>query len=68
MTAGDDYRTKAAELRARARRERDTNIRSDLDNLARAFVRLAEQADRNSQADISYETPAEKDEDRSDQP
>ena len=68
MTAGDDYRTKAAELRARARRERDTNIRSDLENLARAFVRLAEQADRNSQADISYETPQDKDEDRSDQP
>jgi len=68
MTAGDDYRTKAAELRARARRERDTNIRADLENLARAFLRLAEQADRNSQTDIFYETPGEKDEDRSGQP
>ena len=60
MTAGDKYRAKAAELRARARRETDANLRAELDNLAMAFLRLAAQAQRNNQADIVYETPAPK--------
>jgi hypothetical protein len=57
MTAGDDYRAKAAELRARARREADPALRAELEGLAAGFTRLAIQADRNTQVDISYETP-----------
>lgn len=57
MTAGDDYRTKAAELRALARREKDPDLRAELEGLAAGYVRLAMQADRNRQADIAYETP-----------
>lgn len=60
VTAGDEYRAKAAELRARARRESDANLRAELDNLALAFLRLAAQAERNNQADIVYETPPPK--------
>lgn len=60
MAAGDEYRAKAAELRTRARRESDANLRAELDNLALAFLRLAAQAQRNNQADIVYETPPPK--------
>ncbi len=62
MTTGDDYRVKAAELRARARSETDPAIGAELESLARAYLRLAEQAERNSQLDLSYETPPRKDE------
>jgi hypothetical protein len=61
VTAGDEYRAKAAELRARARRESDANLRAELDNLALAFLRLAAQAERNNLADIVYETPPKAD-------
>lgn len=57
MTTGDEYRVKAAELRARARRETDAAINGELLSLARAYLRLAEQADRNQRLDITYETP-----------
>ena len=36
----------------------------EFENLARAYLRLAEQAERNSQADTVYETPFKKDSDR----
>jgi len=57
MTSGDHYRAKAAELRARSRREADPSLRAELEGLAAGFARLARQADLNSQADITYETP-----------
>ena len=63
MTAGDDYRGKAVALRAKAQVESDPNQRAEFENLARAYVRLAEQADRNSQLDVTYETPVTKDDD-----
>lgn len=62
MTTGDDYRVKAAELRARARWETDPAIGAELEGLARAYLRLADQAERNSLIDLSYETPPRKDE------
>jgi len=63
MTAGDDYRSKAVEFRAKAPVESDLKRKAEFENLARAYLRLAEQAERNSQLDIAYETPAAKDED-----
>jgi hypothetical protein len=60
MTSGDEYRKKAAELRAKARFESDPVLRPDLEALALSYVRLAEQADRNQQNDISYEPPPPK--------
>ena len=49
MVPGDNYRAKALELLARAEIESDPQIRAELENLAMAFVRLARQAERNSQ-------------------
>jgi len=60
MTAGDQYRVKAAELRARALQETSPAIQAELENLAIAYLRLAEQAERNSITDIVYEPPPPK--------
>ena len=57
MTAGDEYRAKAAAMNARAKQERNLLIRAEFDNLALAYLRLAEQAERNAQADLIDETP-----------
>ncbi len=57
MTSGDEYRKKAAELRAKVRDENVPELRSELEALALSYVRLAEQADRNQELDVCYETP-----------
>lgn len=57
MRPQDQYRIKAAELAAKAKQQTSPALRSELDNLARGYLRLAEQAKRNSQIDVSYETP-----------
>ncbi len=61
MTSGDFYRTKAAQLRAKARHESNPKVQAELEGLAAAYLRLAEQAERNQQLDVSYETPPPKD-------
>lgn len=68
MTAGDDYWGKAVEFRAKAQVESDFTRKTELEHLARAYLRLAEQAERNSQLDLSYETPPKKDEDQKSKP
>ncbi len=61
MASGDFYRTKAAELHAKAlHHESSPKVQAELEGLAAAYIRLAEQADRNNQLDISYETPPPK--------
>jgi hypothetical protein len=57
MATGDQYRIRAAELNALARRERSPDIRKEYEHLALAYLRLADQAERNSATDIVYETP-----------
>jgi hypothetical protein len=59
LVPGDKYRAKALELLARAETESDPQIRAEFENLAAAFLRLAEQAKRNSQFDLTYEPRAE---------
>lgn len=59
MSAGDQYRVKAAELHARAQHEPSQHAKFEA--LAQSYLRLAEQADRNAQLDVSYETPPPKD-------
>jgi hypothetical protein len=51
MTKAEQYRERAAELRTRAKSETSPLIRSEWENLAKAYIHLAEQADRNSQLD-----------------
>ncbi len=45
MASGDFYRTKAAQLRAKGRR--DPWIQAELEGIAAAYLRLAEQAERS---------------------
>jgi hypothetical protein len=63
MTPGDRYRARALELDAKAKTETNPTTAADLENLARAYRRLARQADQNALTDIAYETPARKPED-----
>jgi hypothetical protein len=56
MAVGDNYRAKALELLVRADTEGDLQMRAELENLAAAYLRLAEQAERNSKLD-PYEPP-----------
>ena len=64
MTQREEYLLRAAELSARAQTERDVARKDEFENMARAYLRLAEQAKRNSLADIVYETPPKKDGDQ----
>jgi hypothetical protein len=63
MTARDEYLLRAAELSAMAQAETDCADKVEFENLARAYLRLAEQAERNSRAGVS-ETPLKRDRDR----
>jgi hypothetical protein len=58
----DYYRIKAAEFHAQAQRATSLSphLRVQFENLARAYLRLAEQADRNATANIFYEPPPPK--------
>ena len=55
------YRIKAAELNALAKNEHYAALKVQFESLARAYLRLAEQAERNNQLDIVYETPPKTD-------
>jgi len=59
MAAGDRYRAKALELFARADGENDQSLKAELENLAAAFLRLAEQAERNVALTIEFELPSD---------
>jgi hypothetical protein len=52
MTTADSYRKIAAELRAKALKALDDASAARYDSLALAYLRLAQQADQNSRADI----------------
>ena len=57
MTQADEYRLKAGELIAQAGRETRLNVRRECLGLAQRYLRLAEQAELNSQTDLVYQTP-----------
>lgn len=57
MATGDHYRIKAAELNALAKAEKNPVIRKECEQLALAYLRLADQAERNSETDVVYEPP-----------
>jgi len=59
MVAGDGYRAKALELLARADGENDQTIKAEFENLAAAFLRLAEQAERNEALTIEFLLPSD---------
>jgi hypothetical protein len=51
MTRAQEYRYLAERVRDRAR-QADVNLAGEWEQLARCYLSLAEQADRNEQADI----------------
>ena len=53
MASGEDYIVKAAEFRARAEAETNPKARDEFEHLARAYLRLAGQAKRNTETDIT---------------
>jgi len=57
MASGDNYLYpfRVAEFFAKVETEPDPEMRAGFENLARAYLRLAEQALRNAQTDIIYE-------------
>jgi len=57
MTPADQYRIRAGDLAAFARAERDPFQKAEFMRLSQAYLRLADQADRNSRTDVVYETP-----------
>ena len=61
MSAGNKYRAKALQLLARAQIENDLAMRAEFENSAAAFLRLAEQAERNAAFVVEFELPIEKD-------
>ena len=48
MATGDEYRIKAADMNAKATGETSPQTRSELKKLVLAYLRLADQADRNA--------------------
>jgi hypothetical protein len=58
MPNSEEYRRKAAEMNARAKQEQNPLTRAELENLALAYLRLADQAERNATVDLVYETPS----------
>lgn len=57
MTPADQYRILAAQFMARAKSEQNLKLHSEWQYLAICYLRIAEQADRNSQTDVVYEPP-----------
>jgi hypothetical protein len=57
MTPADRYRVKAGDLAALARAEIDPFQKAEFERLSLGFLRLAEQADRNSQNDVVWYDP-----------
>ena len=55
-----EYRIKAAELFAMANNDHYHGLKIQCERLARAYLRLDDQAERNSHLDLTYETPLTK--------
>ena len=67
MSTGDQYRIKAAEFHAESQRIADRSLRRQFEDLSRAYLRLADQADRNASIELVYEPPPPKLTDEPDQ-
>ena len=54
MAAGDQYRIKAAQFQAQANHETRPLLKRSMQALAQVYLRLAGQAEKNADTDISY--------------
>lgn len=57
MSAGDGYRLKAAEILACSRAQTNGGVKTELEALAAAFIRLAGHADENCKFDLAVAVP-----------
>jgi hypothetical protein len=57
MDRADEYRKRAAELIAQATLAKNPALALELTELGRVYMRLADQAERNSATDLVYEPP-----------
>ena len=57
MSKADHYRKRAAKFHTKAQNETDPELRIRFENLVRAYLQLAERADRNRQIDFVSEPP-----------
>ena len=57
MTPAEQYRVKASEMAALARAEIHPFQKAEYERLSLSYLRLADQAERNSHTDVVYETP-----------
>jgi hypothetical protein len=57
VTPADQYRKLASQLQAHAREADSEYLRIEWEHLAHCYLRLAEQADKNSRVDVSCEPP-----------
>ncbi len=55
MTPSDQYRKLAAQLDAKARQETNSALKAEWGRMAKSYLRLAEQADRNQRLNLTYE-------------
>ena len=53
----DEYRRKAAEMRAKAKQATLLSVRRECEALALRYLRLAEMAETNSHTNVAYEPP-----------
>ncbi len=60
MRSADEYRDKAAELHAQAERAIIWETAVELRQLARVYLRLAQDAERNASVDLVYKPPPPK--------
>jgi hypothetical protein len=60
VVAGERYRAKALELLAQAENATNSQMKAEFENLAAAFIRLAEQADGDTKLVIEFLLPPEK--------
>lgn len=61
MNSADYYRAKAAEFAAMSKTETDDWLQTEYARMAASYLRLAEQAERNSLTQVVYETPLTRD-------
>jgi hypothetical protein len=57
MTPADQYRDKARDMAALARDEQDPFQKAEYERLSLSYLRLADQADRNSRTDLVWLDP-----------
>ena len=55
MATGDQYRLKAAEFHAQAQWATNRGLRRQFENLSRAYLLLAAQAEHNASIELVYE-------------